>query len=145
MASPRIKGQEVEVILIANGQVQDTITTVRNFEVAAQLEILSEGYLGQTTDLKDSISKGVRGKMELHIDNNDIFNLMIAIIDKARRRTPGARINIKTTLNFPNGDKTRVVIPDAEFGEIPLNFGSRSDYGAVSLEFEASEVRYINS
>jgi hypothetical protein len=65
------------------------------------------------------------------------------IVDKARRRTPGTKINVKATLNFPNGERPRVVIPDVEFGELPLNFGSRSDYGAVTLDFEASEAQVI--
>jgi hypothetical protein len=141
--SQRIKGQEVEVMLVVDSAPQDTITDVRSFELAFQTEILREGYLGETTDRRDSIFKGVRGRMELHIENADIFKLFTSIIDKARRRTPGTKINVKATLNFPNGERPRVVIPDVEFGELPLNFGSRSDYGAVTLDFEASEAQVI--
>lgn len=141
--SQRIKGQEVEAIMIVDGVPQDTITDIRSFEFAFQTEILREGYLGETTDRRDSIFKGIRGKFELHIENEDVFNLFVSIVDKARRRTPGTRINVKSTLNFPNGDRPRVLIPDVEFGEMPFAFGGRSDYGSVTLEFEASEAQII--
>lgn len=139
----RIKGQETEVILLVDGVPQNTITDVRSFEMALQLATTDEGYLGETTNRKDSIFNGARARMELHIENDDVFDLMTAITDKARRRTPGTRINVKTTLNFPNGDRKRIVIPDVEFGEIPLNFASRADYGTVSLEMMASDATFI--
>lgn len=139
----RIKGQEVEVLIIKDGSVLRTISTVRSFEVSQQLEIQSEGYLGETTNRKDSIFRGVKGKVELHIENQDIFDLINAVVGKARRRTPGMKVNIKATLRFPGGDRPRVLLPDVEFGEIPLNFGSRSDYGMVSLDFESSDYQVI--
>lgn len=141
--SQRIKGQETEAIIVLNGTPQDTITDIRSHEFAFQLEILREGYLGETTDRRDSIFRGIRGRMELHIENEDIFDLIKALVDKARRREAGTKVNIKTTLNFPNGDRPRVLIPNVEFGEVPINFGSRSDYGTVTLEYEASEAQVI--
>lgn len=143
MGSPRIKGQEIEVLLILNGVLQDTITDVRSFEVAAKLETKEEGYLGEKTNRYDEIFNGVRGRMELHFENKDVFDLIESIIDRAKRRTPGTQINIKATLNFPNGDRPRVIISDAFFGEIPISFGSRGDYGTVSLDFQAEDVNII--
>lgn len=140
----RIKGQEVELLLVVNDVAQTTINTVRSFEFAFQNEILKEGYLGETTDRRDSLFRGVRGRMELHLENADIFTFFKAVVDKSRRRTPGTKINVKATLNFPNGQKVRVMIPDVEFGELPVNFGSRSDYGTTSLDFEASEANTIS-
>ena len=119
----RIKGQEVEAILIVNGVPQTNITAIKSFEFAFQLEIQSEGYLGETTDRKDSVFKGIRGSMEMHLESQAVFELIRAIVDKARRREPGTRINLKATLNFPNGDRPRVIIPDCEFGEHQLLFG----------------------
>lgn len=137
--SGRIKGQEVEAIIIVNGAPQRNITTIRNFEFAWQMEISTEGYLGESTDRRDSVFKGVRGSMEMHIENADIFSFMQQVVDRARDRSAGLRVNIKATLRFPNGDRPRILIPDVEFGEIPFNFGSRSDFGTVSLTFEAQE------
>ena len=138
--SARIRGQEVEILIVIGGQVQDTITDVRSFEIAPQLDILVEDYLGETTDRPDSIFRGVTGRMAIHIENDDIFDLWDSIINKARRRTPGTQINIKATLNFGNGDRPRVTLNDCEFGSLPLSFGSRADYGEVSLEFRAADI-----
>lgn len=141
--SQRIKGQEVEVILVVNGEAKDTIQDIRSFEMAAQLEIQREGYLGETSQRRDEIYNGVRGRMELHFENDDILTLMRQVVDRARRREPGTKINIKATLNFANGDRPRVVINDVFIGEFPINFGSRTDYGTTTIEFEAQDFVVI--
>lgn len=143
MSDQRIKGQEVEVLIIADGEVQETVTDVRSFEVAAKIETKEESYLGEKTNRYDEIFNGCRGRMDLHFENPDIFALMFKIIDRAKRREPGNQINIKATLNFPNGDKSLVLIQDAFFGEIPFNFGSRSDYGSTTLDFQASDIKVL--
>lgn len=139
----RIKGQETEVIMIVNGVAQSTITDVRSFELTFQLAISSEGYLGETTNRKDSIFNGCQGSIELHFENDDVLDLFKSIVDKARRRTPGTRINIKTTLNFPNGDRRRIILSEAEFGDLRMAFGSRSDFGTISMPFECSDGTFI--
>lgn len=143
MADQRIKGQEVEVLLLLDGEVQDTITDVRSFEVAPKLETKEEGYLGEKTNRYDEIFNGVRGRLELHFENDDVFDLIFAIIDRATRRTPGIQINIKATLSFPNGDRPRVLVSNAFFGEIPINFASRGDYGTVGLDFQSDNIQRI--
>ena len=143
MASQRLKGQEVEVLLVVDGKVQETTTDVRSFEVAAKTELKEEGYLGEKTNRYDDIFNGVRGSIEFHYENKDVFNVMKAIIDRSKRRTPGSQVNIKATLNFPGGDRPKILISDAFFGEIPFSFGSRSDYGTMRLEFSASDVSVL--
>lgn len=139
----RIKGQEVEVLLVVNGAIQNTVTDVRSFEVAPKLEIKEEGYLGEKTNRYDDIFNGVRGRMELHIENQDVFDMVIGFIDRAKRRTPGVTVNIKSTFNFPNGDRPRVLLQDVFFGEVPFNTASRGDYVSVALEFACSDLRKI--
>lgn len=143
MADSRIKGQEVELLLVENNVPLTSIADVRSFEMAAQLEILSEGYLGETTDRRDSIYKGYRGRMEVHFENKAVLDLMRRLVDKARKRSAGARINAKVTLAFPGGDRVRLLLQDLEFGEIPLAFGSRSDYGTISLDFEGADYKQL--
>lgn len=139
----RIKGQEVELILVEDNVPLSTIQDIRSFEMAAQLEILKEGYLGETTDRRDSVYRGYRGRMELHFESRDVIDFMRRLIDKARRRVPGSRINCKVTLVFPDGDRLRVVLKGLAFGEIPMAFGSRSDYGTISLDFEGEDFNLI--
>lgn len=143
MGADRIRGQEVEVLLIVDGTVQENITDVRSFEFAGKLEMQEEGYLGESTNRYDEIYNGVRGRMELHFENEEVFNFMTSVIDRAKRRTPGTQVNIKATLSFPNGDRPRILINDASFGEVPVNFASRSDYGTVGLEFQASDFNVL--
>jgi len=143
MASQRLKGQEVELIIVENDAPLTGIADVRSFEMAAQLEILREGYLGETTDRRDSLYRGYRGRMELHFENRDVLDLMRRLVDKARRRTAGTRINVKATFAFPSGERVRLLLKDIEVGEVPIGFGSRSDYGTIGLEFEGSDYNQL--
>lgn len=143
MSDQRIKGQEVEVLISVGNVPQTTITDIRSFELTFQLEKKSEGYLGETSNRKDEVFNGIQGKIELHYENEDVLNLVKAIVDRAQRRTPGTKINIKATLNFPNGDRPRILLSDVSFGEIPMSFGSRTDYGTMSLDFEGTEYTVI--
>jgi hypothetical protein len=145
VAETRIKGQEVEIVIVSGSTPLETITDIKSFEMTAQLEILREGYLGETTDRRDEIYKGVKGRMELNFENDDIIALMRQVVDRARRREPGLKINIKATLVFGNGDRPRINIPNAFFGEIPMNFGSRSDYGSITLDFEAEDFSVVST
>ena len=140
----RIKGQEVEMILVEDNTPLTGVADIRSFEMEAQLEIITEGYLGETTDRRDSVYRGFSGRVELHFENRDVIDLMRRLIDKARRRTAGTRINMKVTLVFPEGgDRVRVLLKNLEFGAIPLGFGSRSEYGAITLPFEGEDFNVI--
>lgn len=129
--------------MVLNGRVVRAITAIQNFEMTVQLETLSEGYLGETTERKDEIYKGVSGTIEMHLESADIFDLERAVVDRARRRTPGTKINVKTTLRYPNGDRVRVMIPDIFIGSPNLRAGSRQDYVSKRIEFVASDYQVI--
>ena len=135
----RLKGQEVEVVLLVDGAPKTTITAVKSFEVTFALDIKKEGYLGEKASRRDEVYDGVTGKMELHLENPDVLDVVNAIIDRAKRRTPGTKINIKSTLNWPDGSRKVLTIIDASFGAVPLNFASRTDYGTISLTFESDK------
>ena len=143
MANNRIKGQSVEIQIVSGGVIQENLNDIQDFTINIQTELLNEGYLGETTNRKDEIFNGVSGSMSLHFEGQSILFFAKSIVDRATRQTPGLEINIKATLNFPDGTTPTVVIQDAFFGEIPLSFASRSDYGQVSLSFEASNFKFI--
>lgn len=141
MAEQRIKGQEVSILLALDGQIQTAFQDVRSFEVSVQLEILSEGYLGETSKRRDDIYHGISGSMELHYERAEVFLFIQQLVDRARRRgaATGSRVIIKASLMMPNGQRPRIVIENPAFGEIPLSFGSRSDFGSIKLSFEAED------
>lgn len=134
--SDRIRGQEVANFIVVGNQPVLTVTDIKSLEIEWQLEIQSEGYLGETTERKDTIFKGIRGNQEYHFENPDIFQIVFAVLDRASRRVPGLVINTKTTLNF-QGRPYRLIVPNCQFGAIPMKFGSRADYGTITLPYEA--------
>lgn len=141
----RIKGMDAEIMLVADGRQQDSISTIKNFDFVFELETSSEGYLGETTERKDSIFKGISGKFDLHMDNQQALLLAAQIVDKARRRVAGFVVNIKVTLNFPNGERPRVVIPNVELGQIPFSFPDRAQYLQTTINYVASDANVIPS
>lgn len=144
MAETRIKGQETSLIFVVGGEPINELAEVRSFDITGILEIITEGYLGETSDRRDEIFRGTRGSMEIHVSSRKSVELMLQIIDRAARRDPDLVINAKTTLQFPTGDRLRILVPNIFFGEIPLGFASRGDYGTTSFSWESgSKPRLI--
>ena len=139
----RIKGQEVSLLLVEDNVPLVEITTIRSLEVAALLEILTEGYLGETTDRRDSVYRGYRGSIDIHFESREPLDFMRRLVDKARRRTAGARVNCKATFNIPGSDRVRVLLKDLAFGEIPIGFGGRAEYGTIGLSFEGEDFSLV--
>lgn len=143
MPSQRLVGQNVTVIIIKDSQPLQELNCIKSFEFTFELEMKDEGYLGETTNRKDSVFKGVKGRMELHTNNNAIFTFIKDAMDRARRRVPGTRINIKASYTWPNGDTARVTFPDCEFGDFPVKTGGRTEYVSVDIDFACSEARAV--
>jgi hypothetical protein len=143
MPSNRVRGQEVEITLVKDGQPLDAIANIKSFEFKYEMETQSEGYLGERTERKDSIFKGISGSFEIHHEKKTLFEMFRSLVDRAKRRTPGVTVNIKATINYNNGERLRVVFPDVEFGEIPVNIGSRTDYVSTSLDFVCSDCTEV--
>jgi hypothetical protein len=142
-AGQRVKGQEVVISVISDGQQVANITAIKSFSLEYQTEIKKEGYLGETTDRRDDLFNGVSGDFDLHFGDPDVFVLIDKIQARARRRQPGIKFNILCTLNLPNGQRVRISVPDVYFGPIPVSAGSRSDYVSVKMSFEAQEAQRI--
>ena len=140
MPGKRIRGQEVSVALVQDGVTLDTLTAVKSFEFTYQQEIKNEGYLGETSERVDSIYKAIKGQLEIHTSDKAGFVLAQALVEKAARRTPNMKINIKCTFSYANGDRVKCTIPDVEFGDIPFNSANRTDYVSTRLDFAASEA-----
>jgi hypothetical protein len=144
MAIP-IKGQEVSITIVANGQPQASIGDIKSAEFEFMTELITRSYLGQSSDAYDEIFKGFKVTLELNTENQAIFALIQTIIDRAQRRNINVQINIQAVLNYPNGDRPKVYGQDLFFGPMPLGFGSRSEYGNVKLEGTGSNARVVLS
>lgn len=141
MPAQRIKGQEVQILIVSAGQLQDTLTDIQNFGLEAELELLSKGYLGEPTERKDEIYKGCKFDFQLHIHAQAWFTFQQQIKDRAMRVTPDVVFNITGVFSFPNGETPTLLIPDVHFGGNPLKIGSRGDYVDLKIEGGASDFQ----
>lgn len=131
--SLRIKGQEVETSIIVNGLTVANLNDIRNFGMTLMIDRLEEEYLGQSSKQFDEIFNGSEFKFQLHYSTPDVFALASAVIDRARRRTPGTVINVKATLIFPAFGRVRVLLPNVFLGALPFEFGGRKEYGTMDI------------
>lgn len=139
----RVKGQEVRVTWTAPGGTVGSLQNVQSFDLELQLEILSEGYLGETTEQKDDIFKGVRGRMEVHLSDPRFFDFARMMKERSQRRLPGAVFTATGVFEFPDGTRKRALIENAFFGPLPINTAGRDEYVAATIEFEAGDVRFF--
>jgi hypothetical protein len=140
----RLKGQETAVTFVTADGAEESVADVKSHDLQYDREILSEGYLGQTTEQKDDIFKGISGKLEFHVKSADVLDLIARINNKTRRRLPGEQFQIVDTMSFPDGQVRRVMVPNAVFGAIPLSTPSRDDFVTVSFDYAAEDARTIS-
>ncbi len=143
MARTRVKGSDVTVVVTGPGGSQP-ISAIKSFEATAEIEITSDGYLGEQTERKDSNFKGFKGTMEIDPSSADFFRFAKAVIDRAKRRTnPIPVFSVTCTLTFPDGQRPRVQINEIEFGDVPIKIGGKNEFVTSSIDFEASDGQII--
>lgn len=140
----RLRGQEVSILVTRAGALEESLVNIQNFNVEFESEQSSQGYLGEKTERKDSIFKGAKGDLELHVHNSDFLRFAKAVHDQQKRITPDLVVNITATLFFANGEAPSVLIRNAKFGNIPINVSARGDFVKVKLDFTAedAEIQY---
>lgn len=139
----RLKGQESQVFMTQDGETLAQLDSIQDSEITAKFTLLQEGYLGETTDRYDEVFHGISGGFSAHITTGAVFDIVQAVMDRARRRTPGVQFNYKTTLQFPNGERKRIIIPNIFFGDMPLNLPKRDQYATLKFTFSASSGRFL--
>ena len=144
----RLKGQEVDVVVMKNGVDNRTLSEIRSFNCELKLNLMEEGYLGQTTDQYDDLFTGVKFDMEMHISKADAFTLGFDIVDRSRNRgrNPAAnyQFNVKASFQFSDGTRVRILFKDLFFEGIPINVGGRGEYVTLKLSGGCSEAERIS-
>ena len=140
----RIKGQEVIVKFIKDGQIVDEISAIQSCDFTYDMATLSEGYLGETTDRKDDVFHGISGSMEVHDEDGGIFAFIESIVERARRKVPLFQVDLMGVFQYPSGAQKKILIPDCRFGKFPVKIGGRASYVGFSIEFEASEAKSVS-
>lgn len=140
----RIKGQETVMTLVGpNGDI-GAFDHIQSLDFSLNLDLLEEGYLGQTANEYDEIYNGISGNVTAHLSNNDYWTFQEEVQNRAERRSPaGTQFNLTTQFTFPTGEIARVVIEDIHFGSIDTNVGGRDEYVEVSFEFNATRLQRI--
>lgn len=136
----RIKGQEVQAVLKVNGVPQESMNIARSVTITPRFDKLEEGYLGEFQMRFDEVFQGVDFAMELNFADKGVIDFMLKIKDRAQRRLPGTQVDLVTTLRFPGGSPTTVTLRDCYFANMPIAFGSRTDYGTFSLDGSAADI-----
>jgi hypothetical protein len=78
------------------------------------------------------------------MSKKDLIKLADKIVKRAKRRVGGVlRIDMLTTLVFPEGDLISIGIRDVQFAPIPISIASRTDYVTITLDGKASEYELI--
>jgi hypothetical protein len=144
MSAQRIKGQEVSISIILDGSLQTRIDTIQSADIEFEMELLEEGYLGETSDRVDSVFKLVSLTLEGHVNSQAYLELADAIVKRAQRRVGGAvRIDVVGSFAFPNGDFPSLLLPDVQFDSIPLSIGGRNEFVSITLTGKSSSYKII--
>ena len=145
MPNLRVKGIDTKVMVVVDGVAQLTLNFIRNLEATLKFAKSQEKYLGFTTDLYDETFEGVDGRMGFHYANATAYNLAQSVMDRARRRTPGTVINVKTTVQFPDGSRALLLFADVSFGNIPLAFPGKNEFGTIELDWSCSDGKFVQA
>ena len=136
---PRLRGQDVEVRIVANGTLENSITAVATFDETFKLEKKEDGFLGETNNRYDHIFQGIEGKLEFHVNSNDWMLFQNVIKLQAQRKTPNTQINLTRTDYYANGQTSIITYADCKFGPSPTSVAGRGEFVKVSLDFSCSD------
>lgn len=136
---PRLRGQEVEVRIVTNGTLENSITAIATFEETFKLEKKEDAFLGETNNRYDHIFHGIEGRMEFQVNSNDWMLFQNVIKLQAQRKTPGTKINLTRTDYYANGQTSIITYSDCKFGPSPTSVGGRGEFVKVTLDFSCSD------
>ena len=141
----RVKGLEVNLTTTQDGDLQDTLVDVVDLDATFLLVLMSKGYLGEKSERKDYIFKGVSFKATFHCHTQDFVTFLNAIISKAQRLTPDTVFSFTGVFDFPNGDTPELNLNDCAFKDVPLSVKSREDYVEFVLQGECQDIDFATS
>lgn len=140
----RLKGQECFVNIVQDGAVTDVFRAVASFSFTDQLEVLDDGFIGETTNRKDSVYNGTDFSMEAQFQDESELVLREALINRARRQAGAVtRVDIAFTYVYPTGAARQITLLDCEFGNIEFSTGGRAEMVTGSFEGSCPETQVV--
>ena len=144
MSNPRLAGQDTEISILVDNEVINTITAVKSFDFTWKMSTKQEEYVGETGPRFDDFFEGLSGRIEFDLEGADALGLAETIKARAQNRASSTRISIKSTLQFPNGDRAIINIPNSFYSDIPLGVAGRTEYGRMTLNWSAENGRIVS-
>src|SRR5262245_59732910 len=142
----RIRGQEVVVRLTQGGVLVASLTAFRSANITWGTRVLTDQYLGETSQRKDTIYDAMKGNLVFVPEGQDFLAFVEFVVAKAKRRVANdAVVNLATRLNFPNGKSPRINVFDLAFGELNLNVPARDQYADFTVPWEAAVSEIIRA
>ncbi len=145
MAGPgRATGQDTSLFITVDTTVLDQIDAISSFTITWKLTTKTEEYVGETSPRKDDFFGGLAGQIEYHGSSSQALTLIQAIQARAQNRAISTKIKAQSTIQFPNGERAIINIPNMFFGDVGLNVSSRTDYVKFTLPWEAENGRIVS-
>lgn len=139
-----IKGQETRFTFTSPKGLETSITKIKESTFTFDLEVITEQYLSEVADQFDDIFRGISLEITFDIVTPELYDLIEQIIARAQRRTPASgQFSCVSVLNFPSGQKRRMLFPNLKFAEIPNAFGGRDEYGEAKFSMKGSTYRKL--
>lgn len=139
-----LRGDDIQAQLTRNGVLERTLVDFVSGNITGKFTRHYENYLGRQGEKVDEQFDHVEGALLVRPRSQAILVLYDLITQRARRQIAQDLlvVNLVTTLQFPNGDRPKVVVPDLKFGDLPLNWGGRNQYAETPLDFAAETWRF---
>ncbi len=137
--SQRLKGQEISVRVLTDGKLVKSIDSIASFNEEVDLEIKSDGFLGESVNRFDEILNGYGGDFEMQLTSSAFIDFQEAIIARATRRTPNTVFNVVRTDLYPSGDSAIFTYKNVFWGGQPTSIGARGEYVKAKANFKCGE------
>ena len=135
-AQARLKGQEISVRVLTDGKLVKSIDSIASFNEEVDLEIKSDGFLGESVNRFDEILNGYGGDFEMQLTSSAFIDFQEAIIARATRRTPNTVFNVVRTDLYPSGDSAIFTYKNVYWGGQPTSIGARGEFVKAKANFK---------
>jgi hypothetical protein len=143
MSKSMLIGQDVQIrmSLKSSGRLK-SVTAISNFQFQTNLQIITEKFLGEKHNRKDTIFEDVSGSFLVKPEDPEIFTFQQLMVQRAINRTATEdEVVLSWKYTFPNGLTATFTVPTAEFGTIPINAGGRDTHVEMPLTWEAESYQ----
>jgi len=137
-----LRGDELQLRITVNGELERTIVDLKSGSITLNIEKLFERYVGRTSNSIDERYNHTDVSLTFHPRSQAFLDLIDRIQKRAQRQLPQESlvINLVTSLQFVNGDRPKVMVPDLKFGNIPINIPAE---GYVDFVLDGSSEEKI--